>query len=87
MDARARIAARAAAALLLASCLLGCLMPNRGTPVFVDSRAGRFWSGEGLLLEVSPDQQRCLVAVRDRALLVQKIWVDCVRLHPRKAAG
>jgi predicted oxidoreductase len=75
-----------AAALALASAVLlvGCLMPRRGTPVFVDARAGSFWSGEGLLLEVSPDQQRCRVAVRDRALLVKDRWVDCARVHPRR---
>lgn len=80
---------RRAFGLCLAFCLLlvgptGCLMPNRGTPVFVDSWAGDFWSGEGLLLEVSPDQKRCLVAVRDRALFVRERWVDCVSVHPRR---
>ena len=79
---------RAHAALALAAALLGllagCLMPGRGTPVFVDARAGRFWSGEGLLLEVSEDQQRCRVAVRDRALVVKDLWVDCARVHPRR---
>lgn len=76
-------------AVLLAALVLfsGCLMPNRGTPVFVDSWAGDFWSGEGLLLEVSPDQKRCQVAVRDPALIVRKRWVDCVSVHPRRARG
>jgi predicted oxidoreductase len=81
-----RLALALAGAALL-SLLGGCLMPRRGTPVFVDARAGNFWSGEGLLLEVSPDQQRCRVAVRDRALLVQDRWVDCARVHPRKEQG
>ena len=71
----------ATAALLLT----GCLMPKRGTPVYVDAWAGDFWSGKGLLLEVTPDQKRCKVAVRDRALLVREMWVDCTSVHPRKA--
>lgn len=72
---------RAAAILLLCVGLLGCQMPNGGTPVFVDMRAGRFWSGEGRLLEVSDDDERCLVAVRDRALYVRRMWVDCAHVH------
>ena len=63
--------------------LSGCLMPNRGTPVFVDMRAGAFWSGRGMLMEVTPDQQRCRVAVRDRSLVVRRVWTDCTRVHPR----
>jgi hypothetical protein len=74
---------------ILAACLLllatGCLMPNGGTPVFVDMRAGRFWSGKGRLLEVSADRSRCRVAVRDRALVVRKLWVDCKSVHKRYA--
>jgi hypothetical protein len=73
----------ALACLALASSLLGCLMPDRGTPVFVDGRAGEFWSGRGLLLEVSPDRLQCRVAVRDRALVVRERWVPCVALHER----
>ena len=72
--------------LLLALALLafaGCAMPNKGTPIFVDMRAGEFWSGRGKLLEVSDDQSRCRIAVRDRALLVQELWVDCAWIHPR----
>lgn len=61
----------------------GCLMPNDGTPVYVDAWAGEFWSGKGMLLEVSADQQRCRVAVRDRAGLVHRRWVACSSLHPR----
>ena len=59
----------------------GCLMPAQGTPVFVDMRAGDFWSGKGMLLEVSPDKTRCRVAVRDDALIVHKLWVDCRWVH------
>jgi len=70
-----------AAALLLA----GCLMPDRGTPVFVDVRAGDFWSGNGMLTEVSDDQRRCRVSVRDRVLVVRNLWVDCARVHTRSA--
>jgi hypothetical protein len=71
------------AVLLLALGLLvaGCLLPARGTPVFVDRRAGDFWTGEGMLLEVSSDQQRCRVAVRDRALYVRHMWVECRFVH------
>jgi len=72
--------------LLLALALLGfagCTMPTKGTPIFVDLRAGAFWAGRGKLLEVSDDQSRCRIAVRDRALLVQELWVDCAWIHPR----
>ena len=71
-------------ALLLLVLLSGCLMPNKGTPIFIDMRAGEFWSGEGMLVEVTPDKQRCLVAVRDRALIVRHVWSDCARVHPRQ---
>ncbi len=70
-------------AVLAALAATGCLMPNGGNPVLVDSRAGEFWSGEGLLIEVSPDQKRCKVAIRDNALFVHEAWVDCVMVHPR----
>jgi hypothetical protein len=74
----------------IGSCVLlvamgGCLMPAKGTAVFVDMRAGKFWSGRGVLLEVSPDKTRCKVAVRDRALIVHKPWVDCRWVHARNA--
>jgi hypothetical protein len=72
-----------AISLLAALAATGCLLPNGGTPVFVDSRSGRFWSGKGLLTEVSPDQKRCNVAIRDRALFVHHLWVDCTTVHPR----
>ena len=77
---------RPSAVLLLLTSLSasGCLMPDRGTPVFVDAWAGDFWSGKGLLLEVSEDETRCLVAIRDRALIVSRRWVDCRSVHPRK---
>ena len=74
-----------AIALLAALATTGCLLPNGGTPVLVDSRAGSFWSGEGLLTEVSPDQKRCKVAIRDSALIVHHEWFDCVMVHPRYA--
>jgi hypothetical protein len=77
---RGRLAAWLGALALLGT--TGCLMPA-GTPVFVDLRAGDFWSGKGQLLEVSPDRQRCRVAVRDRALFVHTLWTDCSHLHPR----
>ena len=80
MSLRSRIAC---AGLLLA--LGGCLMPGQGTPVFVDMRAGRFWSGKGMLLDVSPDKKRCRVAVRDRALIVHELDVDCRWVHERNA--
>jgi hypothetical protein len=72
-----------AVGLLTALATSGCLMPNAGTPVLVDSRAGSFWSGKGMLTEVSHDQKRCKVAVRDRALFVHRRWVDCKTVHPR----
>jgi len=74
---------RRAGLCLLAVAAIGCLMPDRGTPVFVDVRAGDWWSGKGLLTEVSEDQKQCRVSVRDRALIVQDLWVDCQRVHTR----
>jgi hypothetical protein len=64
----------------------GCLMPTKGTPVWVDSRAGDFWSGAGILTEVSDDRLRCRVAVRDRALFVHHRWVACASVHPRRGS-
>lgn len=58
-------------------------MPNDGTPVAVDRRAGHFWSGEGMLVEVSPDQRRCKVYVRNRAGVVEADWYDCRHVHRR----
>jgi hypothetical protein len=68
---------------LAALATTGCvLMPSRGTPVIVDRRAGRFWSGDGLLLEVSEDRKSCRVAVRDRSLVfVRRLWTDCAHVH------
>ncbi len=57
-------------------------MPSKGTPVLVDHRAGRFWSGKGMLLEVSEDQKSCRVAVRDRSLVfVRTLWTSCDHVH------
>ena len=77
---------RLRACLLTALCAasVGCLMPNAGTPVWVDARAGAFWSGKGRLLEVSEDRLECRVAVRDRALFVHDRWVACASVHTRK---
>lgn len=58
-------------------------MPSQGTPVWVDSRSGRYWNGKGKLLEVSPDQKRCRIAARDVALIVRERWVDCTAVHNR----
>ena len=83
-----RFATRRAVLCALLCCagllLGGCVMPSGGTPVFVDLRAGDFWSGKGRLLEVSADQQRCRVAVRDRALFVKRLWTSCLSVHPRR---
>jgi hypothetical protein len=76
---RALLAALGLTALLAT----GCLMPNGGTPVLVDSFAGNFWSGKGLLVEVSEDRKQCYVAVRDRALFVRRMWIPCTSVHPR----
>jgi hypothetical protein len=81
----ARPRAALPALLLTAFFGAGCLMPAQGTPVYVDSRAGSFWSGKGQLTEVSEDQERCKVSVRDRALVVQTLWVDCRWLHARRS--
>ena len=74
---------RRALALALAALATGCVfMPSRGTPVIVDQRAGRFWSGDGMLLEVSEDQKSCRVAVRDRSLVfVRHLWTECSHVH------
>ena len=82
-EGRRRTATAAATAVAAALLFSACLMPNRGTPVFVDVRAGDFWSGDGLLTEVSADKRQCRVSVRDRALVVQDLWVDCQRVHRR----
>ncbi len=69
--------------LLLLLLAMGCVMPAQGTPVFVDLRAGRFYSGEGMLHQVSDDQERCRVSVRDPSLVVRKRWVLCRYVHTR----
>jgi hypothetical protein len=73
---------RMIAVILVSLVVGGCLLPD-GTPVFVDGRHGKLWSGNGVLLEVSQDQLYCRVAVRNRALVVEKRWVDCRAVHPR----
>ena len=76
---RLRLAACLGLALLATGCLV---MPSHGTPVIVDQRAGRFWSGDGVLLEVSEDRKSCRVAVRDRSLVfVRRLWTDCSHVH------
>jgi len=75
----------AATAVVIAGLLLACTMPSKGTPVFVDVRAGDFWSGKGLMTEVSEDKRTCRVSVRDRALIVRDLWVDCQRIHRRNS--
>lgn len=75
----------AVAAVSFAALSFACTMPNKGTPVFVDVRAGDFWSGNALLTEVSEDKRMCRVSVRDRALIVKDLWVDCQRVHRRNA--
>jgi hypothetical protein len=70
-------------AVILVSLLMGgCLLPE-GTPVYIDGRHGKLWSGNGVLLEVSEDQLHCRVAARNRALVVEKRWVYCKAVHPR----
>ena len=85
MSAKSLCRPSAVAAVLIAALLVACTLPRKGTPVFVDVRAGDFWSGNGLLTEVSEDKRRCRVSVRDRALIVQDLWVDCQRVHRRDA--
>ncbi len=75
-----------AASLLLGLALgsAGCLwLPRKGSPVYVDHRAGRYWSGKGVLLRTSVDGSRCKVAVRNRAGVVDSHWVLCKHVHPR----
>jgi hypothetical protein len=72
--------------LAAAACLLttsSCL-PSRGTPVFVDRDAGKYWSGKGVLVEVSPDETQCRVVVRDSVLITRDRWVRCNDIHPRR---
>lgn len=60
----------------------GCWLP-KGPPVYVDGRHGKLWSGKGVLLEQYEDGSWCKVAVRNRALVVEKRWVDCRAVHRR----
>ena len=73
-------------AISLLACLAGATacISNDGTPVFVDYGALDVWSGEGMLVEVSPDQSRCRVIVRDQYLIVRNRWVPCIHVHPRR---
>lgn len=80
---RARRAAAVALVLAAGLALGGCLLPRQGTPVYLDTWSGSWFSGKGVLLEVSEDQRRCRVAARNRALIVEEAWVDCRRVHPR----
>lgn len=68
---------------LLLLMTIGCVMPAQGTSVFVDMRAGKFFSGDGMLHEVSDDQERCRVSVRDPSLIVRDRWVACRYVHAR----
>ena len=64
----------------------GCLfLPKSGTPVYVDRLAGKFWSGAGMLTEVSPDGRSCKVYVRNTAGVVEGDWYPCQRVHPRSS--
>ena len=79
---------RLALALSLAGLLFqsGCLwLPRQGTPVYVDHRAGDFWSGKAVLVKVSADGSRCRVHVRNRAGVVEGKWVLCKHVHPRRS--
>jgi len=71
--------------LLAAACGVGgCLfLPSQGTLVYVDHRTGDWWSGEGVLTEVSADQTKCKVAARNTALIVESKWVPCKYVHSR----
>ena len=73
---------RIIAVILVSLAVGGCLLPD-GTPVFVDARHGKLWSGNAVLLEVSEDKAYCRVAARNRAMLIEKKWVDCRAVHPR----
>ena len=81
---RTSASARAFVVFAMLLACTACVIPNKGTPVFVDANEGRFWSGEGMLVEVAPDKLRCRVVVRDRAFVVRDKWVACRNLHPRK---
>jgi hypothetical protein len=69
---------------LLGTLSSGCVLPS-GVPIIVDRRAGDYWSGDGVLLEVSQDGTQCHVAVRNDALFVEKRWVACKFVHEKNA--
>ena len=75
---------RRALALAIGLLTVSSCLPNRGTPVFVDTGAGKFWSGKGVLVEVSPDETQCRVVVRDGTLITRNRWVHCNHIHPRR---
>jgi hypothetical protein len=64
--------------------LAGCRMPS-GTPVIVERRTGKAWSGNGVLLEVSEDREHCRVALRGQSLFVEERWVPCRYVHARSS--
>lgn len=77
---------RLVAALAVALLLSGCVMPT-GTDVIVDRRGANFFTGTGILLEISEDRQSCLVAARNNALFVEKRWVPCAYVHATRVFG
>jgi hypothetical protein len=81
---RFRAALLAVLAALLVAFGSGCVLPA-GRPIIVDRRAGDYWSGDGVLLEVSPDGTECKVAVRNDALFVEKRWVACKFVHEKES--
>lgn len=74
--------ARLPLVLALAALASGCVMPN-GEEVIVSRRAGRAYTGNAVLLEISEDHARCRVAVRNNALFIERRWVDCRHVHSR----
>ncbi len=72
-----------AIALLICLLVASSCLPTRGTTVFVDRGAGTFWSGKGVLVEVSVDETQCRVVVRDANLITRNRWVPCRNVHPR----
>ena len=78
-----RLPWRALAAVTFLLTISSCL-PSRGTLIFVDRDAGNFWSGKGVLVEVSPDETQCRVVVRDAVLIKRDRWVHCNDVHPRR---
>jgi hypothetical protein len=74
-------------AIAMGACLLGAsaCISNKGTPVFVDYAAMEVWSGEGMLIAVSPDQTQCRVIVRDNYLIRRDRWLPCTFIHPRRS--